>query len=119
MITAGYTVHYESIDSHGRRTTRFFKTLAGARTYAHRQVGETPEMGSHYAISGDGVGKITVEGASLFDLFPRCAPDPTDPAFRGYRSYEEMQGDPGQDDDDGVPHPGSEVALCRDLACPF
>ncbi len=52
------------------RETRKFKTLKGARAYAHRWVGEHPEMGSRYAISGDGIGKVTVKGATLADLFP-------------------------------------------------
>jgi hypothetical protein len=33
-------------------------------------VGDHPEMGTRYAISGDGIGKITVENSTLTDLFP-------------------------------------------------
>jgi hypothetical protein len=30
---------------------------------------KSPEIGSTYAVSGDGVGKVTVEGVTLFELF--------------------------------------------------
>jgi hypothetical protein len=61
-------VNYSSVDGH--RQTRSFKTVAGAGRYARRWIGEHPEIGSHYAISSDGAGKITVDGASLGELFP-------------------------------------------------
>ena len=62
-------VKYSSIDR--VRTLRTFKTLAGARKFAHRCVGAHPEMGFYYAVSGDGIGKIIVAGdATLRDLFP-------------------------------------------------
>jgi len=60
-------VTYSTIDRF--RRTKTFKTLAGARKFAQHWVGATPEIGSTYAVSGDGVGKVTVEGASLKDLF--------------------------------------------------
>lgn len=67
-------VCYQSVDSYGRITTRTFKTLAGARAYAVRMVGKHPEFGSHYAVSRDGIGKITVaEGCTLVDLFQGMA----------------------------------------------
>jgi hypothetical protein len=68
-------VHYSSID--GCRETRTFKTLKGARRYAQEMVGEHPEMGSRYAVSGDGVGKVTITamGHSLASLFPSDEPD--------------------------------------------
>jgi len=65
-------VRYESIDHFSK--TRRFKTLKGAQKFAQHWVGETPEMGSFYAVSGDGIGKITCEGCRLLDLFPRCSP---------------------------------------------
>lgn len=71
-------VGYESIDSYGRIQWRTFKTLRGARAFAQRYLGETPEIGMGYAVSGDGVGKIVVNGATrLDDLFPKTreAPD--------------------------------------------
>jgi hypothetical protein len=64
-------VTYSSVD--GFRETRSFKTLDRARVYAHHFVGETPETGRYYAVSGDGVGKVTVRGATLIDIFPKLA----------------------------------------------
>ena len=61
------TVTYSSID--GYQKTRSFKTLKGARGYAQYWVGETPECGSYYAVSFDGVGKVTCSGCSLSALF--------------------------------------------------
>lgn len=46
-----------------------YKTLKGAQAFAHKWVGEHPEMGSTYAVSGDGVGKVTVTGCTLKELF--------------------------------------------------
>ena len=68
-------VRYSSIDHFSK--TRRFKTLAGAQKFAQRYVGETPEVSLHfgYAVSGDGVGKIEVDGCTILDLFPRCADD--------------------------------------------
>ena len=60
------TVTYSSIDHF--RKTRSFKTIEGARKFAIRCVG-TPDIGSHYAVSFDGIGKITVEGCTLRELF--------------------------------------------------
>jgi hypothetical protein len=60
-------VRYSSIDHF--RQTRTFKTLEGARKYAADRVGDNPDMGSHYAVSFDGIGKITVEGCTLQELF--------------------------------------------------
>jgi hypothetical protein len=61
-------VRYSSIDGCG--TTRTFKSLEGATNYAQKWVGKHPEIGSSYAVSGDGVGKVQVQGCSLTDLFP-------------------------------------------------
>jgi hypothetical protein len=68
-------VRYSSID--GFSKTAKFKTMNGARKFAHKWVGEHPEIGSHYAVAGDGVGKVTVEGTTLAELFPNTlgAPD--------------------------------------------
>lgn len=60
-------VKYSSVD--GYRSTRPFKTLKGARKFAQDRVGKNPEMGSTYAVSGDGIGKIQVEGCALAELF--------------------------------------------------
>ena len=65
-------VHYRAVDGAG--DTRRFRTLGGARKYAHEMVGPHPEIGRTYAVSGDGVGRVQVIGATLAELFP----DPTD-----------------------------------------
>lgn len=62
------TVRYRSVD--GCSKSRSYATLAGAQKYAQRMVGKHPEQGSFYAVSGDGIGRVTVEGARLEDLFP-------------------------------------------------
>jgi hypothetical protein len=62
------TIRFSSLD--GWRQTRKFKTLRGARAYAQKWVGEHPEIGSSYAVSGDGIGKVTVVGCTLAQLFP-------------------------------------------------
>jgi hypothetical protein len=63
------TVYYSAID--GARETKTFKTMEKAREYSIAWVGEHAEFGSGYAISDDGIGKIQVEGASLYELFGR------------------------------------------------
>lgn len=62
-------VKYISVDSYGRGKWKTFKTLKGARKFAQYWVGKHPELGSTYAVSGDGVGKIVAEGVALKDLF--------------------------------------------------
>lgn len=52
--------------------SRNFKTLDGARRFAHRYVGPYPEIGFGYAVSGDGIGKVAVEGCTLSELFPEA-----------------------------------------------
>lgn len=64
-------VRYRGIDRYSKRGV--FKTLAGAQRFAQKWVGETPELGSFYAVSGDGVGKVTCDGCALVDLFPKLA----------------------------------------------
>lgn len=60
-------VRYQSID--GARDSRSYKGIEAARAFAVKMVGAHPEMGSHYAVSGDGIGKIMVSGISLAELF--------------------------------------------------
>lgn len=62
------TVLYTSIDN--CRSRRKFKTIEGARKFAQQAIGEHPEIGRGYAVSGDGIGKIQVAGVTLLDLFP-------------------------------------------------
>jgi len=63
-------VSYSAVDAPNRRATRTYATLKGAMTFAHNWVGPHPEIGSGYAVSGDGIGKVTVRGATLAELFP-------------------------------------------------
>lgn len=68
------TVRYSSID--GFSKTRKFKTIEGARKFAVRYVGEHPDHGGgNYAVSFDGVGKVTVQGCTLAALFDAAEPD--------------------------------------------
>jgi hypothetical protein len=67
-MTREIRVVYSSID--GCRVGRRYKTLAGARKFAHHWLGEHPEIGGGYAVAGDGVGKVEVAGATLAELFP-------------------------------------------------
>lgn len=60
-------LRYSSVD--GYRKSASFKTVKGARKFAQHWVGKHPEIGSTYAVSGDGVGKITAEGIALAELF--------------------------------------------------
>lgn len=71
-------MYYSSIDRYHKSAA--FKTLAGARRFAHKWVGEHPDtsMMFRYAVSNDGVGKVTWAGsdeatghvAMAADLFP-------------------------------------------------
>lgn len=75
-------ITYASVD--GVRETRPFKTLAGAQKFAHKAVGAHPEMGQGYAVSGDGIGKITCRGdCTLEDLFPETAEADANAADQG------------------------------------
>lgn len=67
--TRDITLRYHAVDGH--RTTRVYKTIETARAYAQKMLGECPELGQNYAVSGDGVGTITAEGCTLIELFPR------------------------------------------------
>jgi hypothetical protein len=62
------TVHHEAVD--GAKGFSKFSELKWARREAQKWVGEHPEIGSTYAVSGDGVMKVTVSGATLAELFP-------------------------------------------------
>jgi hypothetical protein len=60
----------------GIRKTKSFKTLAGARKAAQGWVGADAEIGMSYAVSADGVVKVTAEGCSLQELFSDGSPEP-------------------------------------------
>lgn len=75
--TYRYVVRYLAVD--GYSSTRRFMTLEGARSYARQMVGEHPTTGGWYAVSDDGVGRVTVEGATLAEIFPP-RPEPKCPS---------------------------------------
>jgi hypothetical protein len=84
------TVRYRSLDRFSKRAT--FKTLEGARKFAHKWVGETPEVstGFGYAVDAHGMGKVEWDGCTAKDLFPRCFPEeraPVDYDDGDYASY--------------------------------
>lgn len=62
------TVRYRSLDGYSKSSK--FKTLAGAQKFAHKWVGAHPDIGGFYAVSNDGMGRITVAGCTLAELFP-------------------------------------------------
>jgi hypothetical protein len=67
----GIRVIYDSVDHH--HEARRFKTMKAAQRFAHRWVGTTPEIGTDYAVSPDGIGRITCEGCDVYTLFPDVA----------------------------------------------
>ena len=64
--TRKITLRYESVD--GFREAKKFTTLKGARAYAKRRIGNPFDIGSYYAVSADGIGRLEAEGASLAEL---------------------------------------------------
>jgi len=64
------TLTYRAVD--GTRMQRKYKTLKGARAFAHSYVGENAEVfpSSTYATSRDGVGILHKDGCAWSDLFP-------------------------------------------------
>ena len=68
MTDTSILVRYRSID--GCDIEETFQSLPDAQRFAHHWIGEHPEIGRGYAVSGDGVGKIEPWGVSLADLFP-------------------------------------------------
>jgi hypothetical protein len=67
-MTAIIKVTYTSLD--GAKEVKRFGTITGASEYAKKWVGDHPTIGSQYAISDDGIGKIEVTGSTLEELFP-------------------------------------------------
>jgi hypothetical protein len=61
---------YDSID--GVHKEREYKTLIHAQAFAWTWVGHTPDVGEHsaYAVSFDGVGRVTWSGVDVKALFP-------------------------------------------------
>jgi hypothetical protein len=66
-------VRYLAVD--GYQAYRRFKTLKGARQFATERVG-VPEIACGYAISADGIGRITVSGCTLEELFHGTVENP-------------------------------------------
>jgi len=62
-------VTYDSID--GVRKRQKYWSLKEARAFAVKWVGENAEFGTGYAVSQDGIGKVTVQGCTLQELFGR------------------------------------------------
>ncbi len=72
LYTAGepetaITVYYRAID--GYTETGLFTNLEDATVYAHNKVGVKADLGFNYAVSFDGVGKVTVVGCALTDIW--------------------------------------------------
>lgn len=86
------TVTYTSIDR--VRIVRKFKTLKGARGFAQKWVGKNPDTCGGYAVCDYGVGKITVVGCALRELFgdehePKAVePEDTDYFWQDYVAIE-------------------------------
>jgi hypothetical protein len=68
MASTVIKITYSSVD--GAKEVKRFGTVKGASEYASRWIGNHPTIGSTYAVSDDGIGRIEVTGASLADLFP-------------------------------------------------
>lgn len=66
--TSEITVYYTAVD--GYRKVERFPDVPKAAEFAQHWIGKHPSIGSGYAISDDGIGKIEVAGATLHDLFP-------------------------------------------------
>lgn len=66
-MTTQIKVTYTATDGHTK--TKTYKTQKAAHKFAAHWIGEHPEMAPDYAVSGDGVGKITVEGLTIEELF--------------------------------------------------
>jgi hypothetical protein len=60
-------VRYSSVDGCKRNAT--FGTLARAQAWAQEWIGKG-NVGTNYAVSNDGIGKIECEGCRIEELFP-------------------------------------------------
>lgn len=86
-------VTYSSVD--GYRSRRTFKTHRAAKRFAVEYVGPHPEVGPGYAVADDGIGKVTVSGCTLAQLFGDGPPPPADPAAPVAPAQEPKEGDYG------------------------
>jgi hypothetical protein len=62
-------VRYRAIDNFTKRGE--FRSIAGARRFAKKYLGDEFEIGTGYAVTYDGIGRITVEGTDLYTLLDR------------------------------------------------
>jgi hypothetical protein len=109
-------VTYIAVD--GATGTRKYKTLAGAQKFAWAKVGKNPDIGTGYAVSGDGVVTLYVGGVTFDALFPDTVVAfadayPTDKwnPLGGDDAYAAYQADPGEDAPQDPPTPELIVAL--------
>ena len=65
-------LHFKTLD--GIRKTKKFKTLAGAQKATWDWVGKDAEIGTGYAISTDGVVRVSADGCTLAELFDNKPP---------------------------------------------
>jgi hypothetical protein len=78
-------IRFSTIDGVAR--THSFKTLAGARKFAADKVGPQDVEGGHYAVSNDGVAKVTWAGCTRSELFGEvAAPVAAEPGYVAIRS---------------------------------
>jgi len=80
---------YRTVDRYYE--SRRFKTLAGARKYARKRMGENCDYGMSYAVDMYGTGRLRVTGATLTELFskdedPRDV-DPEDDDFEDFEAF--------------------------------
>ena len=68
-------VTYTSVDH--VRQARKFKTIKSARAFAEKWVGPQDAEGGSYAVSNDGVGKVTWTGCTREELFGEPRPELT------------------------------------------
>jgi hypothetical protein len=64
-------VKYSTCD--GYKKSMRCADLYTAQKFAQELIGETPEVGRGYAVSFDGIGIVTVQGATLAEIFPKVA----------------------------------------------
>jgi hypothetical protein len=60
-------VRYSTIDRYGK--TWRYSTRKGAAKKVRELLGKHFDIGSNYAVSGDGIGKVVLDGATFAELF--------------------------------------------------
>jgi hypothetical protein len=76
-------LHYSSADDMQGEIKKF-PTVEAAGVWARKMLGDHPEVGPGYAVSGDGIAKVSVlsAGLRLGELFPIVTPE-SDPPVDG------------------------------------